>query len=346
MSKWAITGDWHIGSHKNNLKFLENSIRYFNDEFIPELKKRDIKKVFILGDVFDNRQTMNIYVFREFLRKIFDKLKEFELHIIVGNHDIYFNTEIGANSLEIFKDYPNVTVYEDIQKIKIENREIVMIPWQTGEFDISDMKADICMGHLDITGFNMYKSKISENGCTPKTFYENFKLTFSGHFHIRSEKTNEFSKIIYVGSPYQLNRNDANEERGFLVLDLDTLEYEHINNKKCIKFITVKYPQEVTKELIEGNVIDCEIEFNSEYNQTKFSEYIKEIEKFNPIFPPQPKIINNFVAIKEGEEINFSTISIESIITDFIKENENITNKDEIGGLMKDIYSETKNELI
>lgn len=344
--KISLISDLHIGSHKNNVKFLENSIRYFNEEFIPELRKRNIKKVFILGDIFDNRQNMNIFVFREFLRKIFDKLKEFELHIIVGNHDIYFNTEIGANSLEIFKDYDNVTIYEDIQKVKIDNREILILPWQTGEFDISDMKADICMGHLDITGFNMYKFKISESGCTPKTFYDNFKLTFSGHFHIRSEKTNGYSKIIYLGSPYQLTRNDADEERGFTVLDLDTLEYEHINNKKCIRFITVKYPQEVTKELIEGNCIDVEISFDQDYNQSRFQEYIKEIEKLNPLFQPQPKIINNFEVITDGKDINFSSISIESIITDFINESDNITNKEEIGKLFNEVYSETKNDLI
>lgn len=338
----AILGDTHFGIHKNNQKFLDSQTRYFIDEFIPECKRQGIKEIFLLGDVFDNRQNLNIFILREVIRKVMDNLKEFKVHILIGNHDIYYNTEINVHSLDIFKDYPNVKIYETIEKIKLENREILMIPWQTGDFNIIDQKADICMGHLDICSFNMYKHKISESNLTPSLFFENFKLTFSGHFHIRSEKTNGYSKIIYVGSPYQLTRNDADEERGFAVLDLETLDYTYINNKKCIKFITLKYPETVTKEMVEGNVVDVETNFDSNFNQMQFNEYLSKIEGMNPIFPPQPKILNNFISQIDEKEINLKSISVESIISEFIKENNSIQNKEEIEKLFSEIYEETK----
>lgn len=345
MSKIVIITDLHLGIHKNNLKFLKSQMDYFENEFIPYLKNNNIKKVFILGDIFDNRQSLNIFVFREFLRKFFDKMKSFELHILLGNHDIYYNTEISVHSLDLFKDYENVNIYENIEKITIDNREILMIPWQIGNFSITE-KADIAMGHLDLSGFNMYKQKISDEGISPIKFYENFKLTFSGHFHIRSIKTNNYSDIIYVGSPYQLTRNDSGEDRGFVVLDLETLKYEFIDNKNCIKFITVKYPQEITKEMIQGNVVDVNIEYNKDYNEQKFKDYLSKIENFEPVFPPIPKIINNFLEISEDKNIDIINVSLESVISEYIKECLDINNRSEIENLMKDIYSEAKEVVI
>ena len=346
MSKICLISDLHIGTHKNNLQFLESQIRYFNEEFIPYLKENSIKEVFILGDIFDNRQKIDVLVFTKFYRKIFDKLKDFKVHILLGNHDIYYNTDLKPNSLELFRDYENVEIYDEIKKIKLHDKEILMIPWQVSEFDISNEKADVCMGHLDLVGFNMYKHKISETGCSPKDFYENFKLTFTGHYHIRTEKSNGFSKIIYIGSPYQLTRNDSGEERGFVVLDLSTLEYEYINNKKCIKYITIKYPEQIKKEIIEGNIVDVTIDFDENYNQLKFNEYISEIEKCSPLFPPIPRINNDFIKIDNDKEIDFTNISIESIIADYIKEVDFIENKDIIEKLMNEIYAETKSDLI
>ena len=90
--KIAVIGDAHFGIKKSDKTFLQSQLRFFEDQLVPELKSRNIKNLFVLGDVFDTRQSVNVQTDNIVLKLFKETLKDFTCQIIVGNHDIYHTT--------------------------------------------------------------------------------------------------------------------------------------------------------------------------------------------------------------------------------------------------------------
>jgi DNA repair exonuclease SbcCD nuclease subunit len=59
-----ILGDMHLGVRSNSLEWLEIQQEYYDKVFIPILKKnfREGDVLVQVGDVFDNRQSINLKV--------------------------------------------------------------------------------------------------------------------------------------------------------------------------------------------------------------------------------------------------------------------------------------------
>ncbi len=143
-----------------------------------------------------------------------------------------------------------------------------------------------------------------------------------------------------MGCPWHLSRIDIGEEKGALVLDIPTLDYEFIDNVKSLRFISVKYPEVVTKEMVTGNIVDIHVEYDKDYDDEKIYQYIQSIEDFGPAFPPIVKIINDF----SGVDMSNSTIkSTSELIEDYVSALD-VNNKDEIYGMILDLYNEAKGE--
>jgi DNA repair exonuclease SbcCD nuclease subunit len=127
----ALISDLHLGCKKNSDVFLNNHIKYLTDEFIPYLKKHGINYIFILGDIYDNRNSINIKVKNAIYDLFEQQFKDFNVYMIVGNHDTYFKTSIDTHSLKFFKKFENITVIDDVERIELNNKKILMVPWQT-----------------------------------------------------------------------------------------------------------------------------------------------------------------------------------------------------------------------
>ena len=81
------------------------------------------------------------------------------------------------------------------------------------------------MGHFEIQGFEMHKGHICETGFDRSAFHK-FDLTLSGHYHTRSQKEG----ITYVGTPYEMTWSDYNDDKGFHILDTETLDLTFVQN--------------------------------------------------------------------------------------------------------------------
>jgi len=150
----ALISDLHFGHKKNSDPFLENHIDYIKNEFVPYLKKHNINTIFILGDLYDNRSSINVKV-KNAVYDLFEaELSEFKIFMIVGNHDTYFHNSIKTHSLKFFKKFSNITVIDDIDRIFINDRYILMVPWQTNYDEFAERVArknfhcDVCLGHF------------------------------------------------------------------------------------------------------------------------------------------------------------------------------------------------------
>lgn len=340
--KVALITDSHYGVRKGNETFLNSQIRFFKEQFIPELKQAGIDTIIHLGDFFDNRVHINSKVLNSVIKLLETDMKDFKIFILVGNHDSYFESTIDVNSIEPLSLIPNVTIVKNISQIELGKKKITLVPWITNfeeaEKTITNLeKTDLCMGHLELTSFDMFRNKICEHGMPFEVFANNFKLTFSGHFHTRSEK--EFAngnKIIYMGNLYHLTRNDIGDSRGYCILDLDTLGYEFVENKTSIRFVTTTYPQKLTKMDVCGNNIDVYVDFQTA-TEEDIHTYIKEIESYQPAFlPVQIKSINN-ISYATNTDIEIGTVT--DLMNEYIQALP-IENKDKLIKLLLSLHDE------
>ena len=233
----AILNDSHWGARNDNVAIHKHIIKFYKDTFFPYLLENNIKTIFHLGDLTDRRKYIN-FVTAKSLDDHFMKIcseNNIEVHIIAGNHDVYFKNTNEVNSLNQLygnHNYKNLHTYWDKPvEIVVDDCKIMLAPWICAENQEASLKAiaetdaQILMGHLEVTGYEMIKGQLCDHGMNAKTFSK-FDSVYSGHFHHPSSLGN----ITYIGAQYELTWSDAGQKRGFSVFDTETREMEFIQN--------------------------------------------------------------------------------------------------------------------
>jgi DNA repair exonuclease SbcCD nuclease subunit len=313
--KVAIISDLHFGVHLNSKAWLKSMINYFSGEFIETLQKEDISEVIILGDLFHNRNSVNGLV-KDSIYELFDKtLKNFNFSIIIGNHDTFFKNTTKVHSLKFLSKFSNVDVIDDIKIKKFNNKEFLFVPWQVNNEWESDIpKADVLLGHFELTGFKLNNNKVCDFGMEPSWIFENYSKTFSGHVHERTIEKRGRNEIIYQGAPYHLSRHDIGRDRGMCILNTDDLSYKFIDSKTTIKYISITYP-EIPKS-IQGNIIDINIQIGADFKEKEYKAYLEAINEKEPL-EVHPKPIYDEVDIDVSDS-NEEVDNIGDAMTDFV----------------------------
>ena len=284
----ALIADLHIGVKKSDQTFQASQLKFFKEQFVPELKEEKIDTIIVCGDVFDTRQSVNVHTENVVLDLFKNVLADFTIHIIVGNHDMYHTTTTEINSLKALDLLPNVTVYEGPTEVKFGKVKTLMLPWITKYEDFDEIvlnEYDYAFAHLDVVGFNMGCNMMATDGLDVKKIIKKFKHTFTSHYHARSTKMfDNDHEITYIGSPYQITRADRGEDRGYMILDLDTAEFEWKNNTKSMIFTKYVYPI-IDKTKIAGNQVDIEIPFNMQNETKKIYDLVNELNALGPAYP-------------------------------------------------------------
>jgi DNA repair exonuclease SbcCD nuclease subunit len=224
--KVAIFSDLHLGVHSNSSDWHNYAVEWalwFRDE----CRSKGIKDLIFAGDWHHNRSEISVNTL-QISADILDILSEFNLIAITGNHDIYYKHRTDVNSLSIFKNRKNVTVLEEYETLEAFDKKISFCPWNTATKDIEE--SDLIVGHFEIETFKMNTYKTCEEGVKVKDLLKKSELVISGHFHTRHEKKFGAGTILYVGNPFQMDFGDAGNQKGYHILDLDTMEYEFFAN--------------------------------------------------------------------------------------------------------------------
>lgn len=344
-NKVALLADLHFGIHKNSDAFWKSQYDFFEYQFIPYIIENKIYKVIILGDVFDNRTSLNIKLKNDVLDLI-KKLANFaELKIILGNHDIYNNSTNKIHSLKMFENTTNIQIIEGSDVDVIYDRKCLFVPWVTDDSPMPAITSDYdyCFGHFDILGFHFNKVNTSIGGIDPYTF-TNIRKVFSGHFHKRSNKKFVKTSIEYIGSPYQLDRNDMDEDRGFAVLDFKTDNVEYISNSKSLKFIKAFYPNIPSEDIVKGNIIDIHVNENDALDESAFNKYKDEILKGCPSNIKINVLANNSLVHNEEEIKGYALNSMFDFIKTYIN-GLDVEDKELIVEKALSIYNSVKGEV-
>lgn len=235
--KIAILGDTHFGIRNDSQAFHDYYEKFYANVFFPYLKEKGIKRIIQLGDLFDRRKYVNFYTLKRSREYFFDQIVENDLFmdVFVGNHDTYFKNTNEVNSPELLlQDYAGfVRVHSSPTNIYPDDdlTPIALLPWVCAQnYDecmefIQNTKAQVLLGHLELSGFEMYRGAINDHGMDAKLF-DRFDTVMSGHFHHKSSRGN----IHYLGTPYEMTWSDFDDPRGFHIFDTETRELEFIQN--------------------------------------------------------------------------------------------------------------------
>jgi len=287
--KVAIISDLHFGVKKSDEVFQKSQMKFYLEQLIPDLKYKKINTLLVLGDTFETRQTLNVQTENIVLDLFKNHFKDFDIHMIPGNHDLYYKNTLNVNSLKAFNLLPNVTVYEEVTRKTFDGVEVTFLPWLTDYSLLNDIteKTKYAFAHLDVNGCYLDKYNISNTGVELTDLFNLFEHVYTGHFHKRSVKTFKGSSVTYVGSPYQLTRINMHEEQGYHILDLETNNLEFIENTKSMKFFELTYPDKPDnlKEFVQGNVIDVLIPYELSDDTLNINKYISELNECDAAYP-------------------------------------------------------------
>jgi DNA repair exonuclease SbcCD nuclease subunit len=232
--KVAIVTDQHFGARNDSPHFLDFYQKFYDNVFFPKIKELGINTLLILGDTFDRRKYVNFYSLQRTKQMFFDKLKDMtiDVYMLAGNHDTYYKNTNDVNSPDLLlKEYPNIIIIDEPHTIDLNGTTVCMMPWICPEnynYSMEYLKNDrseICMGHFEIEGFQMYRGMPSHEGL-PVSLFDKFDMVFSGHYHHKHSNGN----IHYLGNPYELTWSDYNDQRGFHIFDIETRELEFVAN--------------------------------------------------------------------------------------------------------------------
>lgn len=229
MKVYMIT-DTHFGIYLNNLdKWMNMMESTFYNYVIPYLKENakpgDI--LIHLGDLFDNRTSLPIIIINK-VEKILKEISDIlPTHIMVGNHDLWNKGSNEVNSVRLFGYMnKNISVYENTTTIDVAGQKLVLMPWVEKRLDmikeLNSNPGDYLFCHSDLNGCRMHLNSVAHRNAD-KIDVENFggyKDVFSGHIHITQQNKN----FRFIGSLYQMDRNDTGDQKGITILDLNTGE--------------------------------------------------------------------------------------------------------------------------
>lgn len=348
MSKIFLIGDSHLGlGYPNKLdSWHKVHQEYFKEFLIPLLKERVSEGDIIvhLGDLFDNRNVIPINILNYAQNLIESISKIAPLHIIIGNHDLFSKSYSEINSIKLYKFIPNVFIYESPKKIEYLGKDIVLMPYVDKKKDQIDLlksfgKNDYLFCHSDLNGCKMHLTSSAHKNLDKIDVDEFglFKKVFSGHVHLHQRSKN----FVFVGSNFQMDRNDMGDQKGIYILDVITGDEEFVHNTISPVFKRINIIKEEDILQLDGlntkDYIDLYISNSLLVNNRKLRrkletilekgnfasvEYIDDIridENGNQTIIDTQELINETVV--NAEDINFDyikTIEFKDVIRDYI----------------------------
>ncbi|CAB4141189.1 SbcD DNA repair exonuclease [uncultured Caudovirales phage] len=350
--KIAIITDTHCGAGNDNQHLNEFFLKFYEDVFFPYIKANNIKTVIHLGDTFDRRKYINFNTLHSWQKRVFSSLNELcdRVDILIGNHDTYYKNTNSVNSVnELLKIYDKFNVYENSSEVFIENTSILYVPWicednysQTMSM-IESSKSSICMGHLELIGFEMYGGHINADKGLRSEIFDKFYMTLSGHFHQKSSRGN----IHYLGAPYAMMWGDYGSIKGFHVLDTDTMSLSFVENPIHM-FHKIYYDDscETYDSLMEKNHDELKEKFvkiivRKKTNPYWFDQYFEKIQKINPadisiIESSFEDSVSSEVDIDEAKDtLTILKECVESLSVDEYKNS--------LNDLLRELYTESLN---
>ena len=338
--KILLITDQHFGVRNDNQNFIEHYRKFYGNIVIPFLKASGIKEIINLGDTFDRRKFVNFMSLEAAKEMWFDPVKELgcKMTALIGNHDIYYKNTLRINSPDELLGGYDIDVIHEPTTRSYDGTDILLLPWICDEnYDrtlrsITESTAPVCMGHLELNGFEAHPGHVMDNGIDMNIF-KKFTKVFSGHYHTKSNRDN----CYYLGNPYQLYWNDYGQKRGFHVFDTETLRTTFYRNPfdtfhKLYYNGGVNIPPE---DEIKGTFVKLIVEDKGDY--TKFDYAVKRLQD---IGLADLKIVEDLSVDLENADSVVETEDTMTLLDNYIDEIDLKVSKANIKSIMRSLYTE------
>ena len=339
--KICIITDTHFCARKSSRLFHDYFEQFYKNIFFPTLEQQGITTVIHMGDAFDSRKGVDFWGLDWTHRVVLEPLSKYEVHMVVGNHDIFFRNSNKINSPELLlKDYENITTYSEPTEVNIDGLNILLLPWINSENQdksfklIKNTKAKVVMGHLELQGFRVNKNLVMNEHGLEANIFSNFSKVFSGHYHTRSDN----GTVFYLGNPYEIYWNDVNDPRGFTIFDTETLEHFHIDNPYRM-FYNIYY-EDTPYQTFDVREYENKIVRVIVRKKTDIKQFERFVDKLYTANISEIKIVENFQIINLEEFEAFESEDTFSILQRYVTESECELNKNTIINILEEVYKE------
>jgi hypothetical protein len=242
-----VVGDLHA---KTKEPYRGATIKFF-EWLLANYKNEEI---IYLGDIFDSSSPhANIE------HEIINYISQFKhSHLISGNHD---QSAIKGNTLLPHKIHSNISVYEDITEIVIEDNNCLILPFKNSYKNYQDLEG--VYDYIFLHCMPVEKEFASEG------IKLNLKGTYIwGHHHIQDNYTDENVNCHFIiGTPYETRHLENQKHRIFEIKDkkINTIEVPIFFTHE-----TINYGEEPTNK---NNILNIKNAPNRKLVFEKYKDY-------------------------------------------------------------------------
>jgi len=299
-------------------------------------KTHGVNTIIFLGDLFNSRVKINVDVMFHTYLKLRELSRNFQLILLLGNHDQYLKTG-DVNSLEQFEKIAEVIKEPGFSSVPWYGYKLVFLPYAE---DTTKMKKflsglhlfkhpALLFGHLGVNGAEVgpYDFKLPSSLNASDLLPDKFVWVFLGHYH----KFQVLGKnIIYVGSMLQHDFGERGQEKSVIIFDTDhpmKLKQVELNSPKFLEITSLKSIDEKVKGNYVKVVCDKEErdEVEKKLNQLSPRGYIIEqrfIKEFQPRIELDP------------------TLSFQEMVKKYVESSETDLDKKRLLKVVKEIMNE------
>jgi DNA repair exonuclease SbcCD nuclease subunit len=320
--KVCCIADLHIGVHQNSIFWHETALKWAK-WLKEELNEKGIKDIFILGDLYHYRDEIavnTIHVVNQILRMWSD----FNIVILVGNHDAFYKDRSDVNSLSILDGWKNILVISEPTTYIILGKAVTFLPWGASPKDVE--KSDVLFGHLEIESFKMNSHKHCDHGMKTSDLLKKADLIMTGHFHLRDERKYDDKTILYVGNPFEMDFGDVGSTKGYYILDFNDLAYTFFENNLSPKHKKLSITELLNfkslsatevKEFVNNNIVKLAVD--KKISSDNIELLIQKIGAFKPFnLSVDYSLFDNSIAVNEDQTYDLSGVDMSKAIEEFI----------------------------
>lgn len=350
----AIITDTHAGVRNDSVTFSDYFNKFYSNVFFPYLALNNITTVFHLGDIVERRKYINFATSARLETDLIKPLanRNITTYYVVGNHDTYYKNTNTINAMgQLYGDraYPNMTIVSDPTEFEFDGCKIVLMPWMCQDNMenalnlINTTSSQVLMGHLELSGFEMYKGAVIDHGMSSSVF-DKFDVVCSGHYHHKSTRGN----INYLGCPFEITWSDYGDQKGFHTFDTETRELTFIPNPYTM-FNKLHY-DDSTSDLTQLLNINFEayrdtyvkIIVHTKNNPYWFDMFVDKLEKSDPI-AIQVVEDNLYLNLEDDEAIVSEAEDTLTILKKFVDTIDMNVERKDVERFLSDLYSEASN---
>ena len=269
------TSDWHLGRMLHGYSLIEDQA-YALERLLEKMIEDQVDLLVIAGDIYDKSIPTEkaVELFNYFISKVVLEYK-IKTIIISGNHDSGERIDFGSKLFESQSLYIAGKCPKGYQKINIdiadEELDVFMIPYiepaHVREIagDESIKRHDEAMGYLiqeirrekrdiptllvahafvaggDVSDSERRLSVVGGAELVSAEHFKDFTYTALGHLHKRQAMGGE--NIRYSGSLLKYSTSEANQKKGYVLLEikekkLTLIEEKELETKRNVRVLT------------------------------------------------------------------------------------------------------------